>query len=109
MIEQPVDVAADHTVGSRVRRASIVALGAAALAAVVTRPSPARAGKAGKKAKKKCKRQIGQCQSSIADLCADEPAECEEVLAPCCTSFKGCQAGAAYQCIVDGLLALGSS
>lgn len=108
MIEQPVDVAAEQTVGSRGRRASILALGAAALA-TVARPSPTRAGKAGKKAKKKCKRQIGQCKSSIAALCADEPAECEKVLAPCCTSFKGCQAGAAYQCIVDGLVALGSS
>jgi hypothetical protein len=108
MIEQPVDAATAHGVESRSRRASLIALGGAAFAAIA-RSSPARAGKAGKKAKKKCKRQVGQCESSIAALCADEPAECEVVLAPCCTFFKGCKAGAAYQCIIDGLLALGSS
>jgi hypothetical protein len=109
MVEQPVDVVAVHTAESLSRRVSFIALGGAALAAAVARPSPARAGKAGKKAKKKCKRQIGQCESSIASLCTGGPEACVDVLSPCCRSFKGCKAGAAYQCIVDGLLALDSS
>jgi len=105
MFEQPDDVVAVHTAESLSRRTSLIALGGAALS-VVARPSPARAGKAGKKAKKKCKRQIGQCESSIATVCSGGPAGCEEVLAPCCSSFKNCKAGAAYQCIADGLLAM---
>lgn len=109
MIEQPVDVIAVGGGETRSRRASLIALASASVVAVVARRSPARAGKAETKAKKKCKRQIGQCESSITSLCTEGPAECVEVLAPCCRSFKGCKAGPAYQCIVDGLLALGSS
>jgi hypothetical protein len=87
------------------RRRSLIALCGVALAAAVGIPAPARAGKAGKKSKKKCRRQIGQCESSVKAFCVAPlligPTECETLLLPCCQSFAGCHAGNAYQCFVD--------
>jgi hypothetical protein len=93
------------------RRASLVSLGGAALAAAVVRPTPARAGSVGKKVKKKCKKQIGQCETSVTIFCARQlfdREDCEATLLPCCTSFAGCKGGDAYDCIVNGLVALAS-
>lgn len=91
------------------RRASVFGLGGAALASVAL-PMATRAGKAGKKAKKKCRRQIGKCQGSVTSFCAGpltiDRETCEAAFLPCCPSFKGCKAGAAYDCIGDALLAL---
>lgn len=105
MRTHPLDVAAVRTADSLSRRASLVALGGAAVTAVL-RPSAASAGKVAKKVKRTCKRQIGQCQSSVASFCAGAPAGCEEAMAPCCASFKGCKAGAVYACIFAALVAL---
>ncbi len=78
------------------RRASVVVLGGGALISVAL-PTATRAGKAGKKARKKCKRQIGICQGSVTTLCAGpltiEQETCEAAFLPCCASFKGCKAG----------------
>jgi hypothetical protein len=92
------------------RRASLLGVAGSAVASMVPHAA-SRAGKAGKKARKTCKRQIGQCQGSISDFCANPQLtipqeECEAGLLPCCPSFRNCKAGAAYDCIADALLAL---
>ncbi len=91
------------------RRTSLFGIGSAALASVGL-PAAASAGKAGKKAKKKCKKQIGKCQASVTSFCAGplliDRETCEAAFLPCCPSFKGCKAGAAYDCIGDALLTL---
>jgi hypothetical protein len=105
MDDHRIDALSTHIAASLSRRASLLGLAGAALAAASA--APASAGKAGKKVKKTCKKQIGQCESSVAAFCADAPVEgCEPVLLPCCASFKGCKAGTAYGCIVDALLEL---
>ncbi|HYI14930.1 MAG TPA: hypothetical protein VEX37_06045 [Thermomicrobiales bacterium] len=94
------------------RRASLVGLGGAALAAAVVAPTPARAGTVSKKVKKKCKKQIGQCETSAALFCARQFFDlgaCQTTLFPCCASFKNCKGGTAYECIVNGLIVLASA
>ena len=105
MSMHPSDVVAKRTASSLSRRTSLVALGGAAVTTAL-RPSSTRAGKVSRKVKRTCKRQIGQCQSSVASFCAEAPEGCEEAIAPCCASFKGCKAGAVYACIFDALVAL---
>ena len=93
------------------RRASLVGFSGAALGAVVMVPATARAGKVAKKVKKKCKKQIGQCEASAIAFCARQlfdSEDCQATLLACCSSFKGCKGGNAYDCIVDGMVALAS-
>lgn len=89
------------------RRASLIGLLGAALTAAVVEPAPAPAGKASKKAKKACKRQVGQCESSVTTFCTDFPAldpeECEAAFRPCCASFQNCAAGKVQECWVEAL------
>jgi hypothetical protein len=103
-----------RTAGSvRDRRASLKALGLAALGATAV-PSLAQAGKAGKKAKKKCQRQRGQCQTFVETSLCVEPARgagvdvsgegavvvsCVEFFRPCCDFFAQCQAGQGLSCL----------
>jgi hypothetical protein len=98
-----------RTARSISRRATLLGIGGATFVAVPL-PQPARGGKAGKKAKKKCKKQIGKCQASVTSFCARplsvDQETCEAMFLPCCQSFKGCKAGAVYDCIGDALLAL---
>jgi hypothetical protein len=96
-----------RSAASRSRRLSLIGLGGAAIAAVA-RPVPARAGKGGKKAKKKCTRQVGACETAVRNACGllllEEEAEaCEAALLPCCASFKGCKAGTAYECLLNAV------
>jgi hypothetical protein len=90
------------------RRASLLGLGTAALAAALANAIPAHAGKAGKKAKKACKRQVGQCETSVVEFCAriapadpEDQALCQDRFTPCCQSFNGCKAGDAYECLFN--------
>ena len=90
------------------RRASLLILGGVGLAALA-HTAPARAGKVGNTAKKRCNRQIGQCAESVGSFCdriagSVEPAVCEALFLPCCQSFQGCQARAAYDCMFAGLI-----
>jgi hypothetical protein len=77
------------------RRMSLVALGAAALIGLT--PARADAGKAGKKARKKCKSQVAACATGIAQVCTGSP-ECANLI-PCCDFLGTCDAGAFIQCI----------
>lgn len=90
------------------RRTSLIGLGGVVLASA-GRAAPARAGKAGKKTKKRCQRQVGACEAAVQAFCngptveEDERAGCRTVFLPCCLSFTGCDAAAAYGCLIDGL------
>ena len=55
----------------------------------------------------------GDCGAGINEtsFCAKQffdLEDCEATLLACCTSFKGCKGGNAYDCIVDGMVALAS-
>ena len=91
------------------RRMSLIGLGGVALAAIAG-PAPVRAGKAKKKVKKTCRRQIDQCESAVQAFCdgptveEDEREACHAVFPPCCALFEGCDAAAAYACLVEAFL-----
>ncbi|MGH2618918.1 MAG: hypothetical protein ACRDJC_27130 [Thermomicrobiales bacterium] len=85
------------------RRVALTVSGAMALL-VATRPLTAEAGKAARKAKKKCKRQVGQCLAFLTERCdaiSNTPEEVEECLAlssPCCDLFATCRGVSAVDC-----------
>lgn len=85
------------------RRASLLSIGGAALAAAMAVPAIAEAGKSGKKnADKRCKKQKSQCLAAFAEFCAslEEPQICEAFLSPCCEPLTRCNAGEAITCIL---------
>jgi hypothetical protein len=79
------------------RRTSLAALGAVSLLAV-TRPIGTEAAKAGKKAKRKCKRQASECRAFYVDVC-DTNQFCIDTSNTCCAHFGRCAAGAAIACL----------
>jgi hypothetical protein len=105
MHDHPIDTLATGP-GWRSRRVALGALVGVAIASALGRTSPVRAGKAGRKARKRCKRQSGQCETSVSKLCASgvfEQGECETTLLPCCPSFKGCRIESAILCLGEGI------
>lgn len=84
------------------RRRAMLALGAAGLAMTLAQPRAAWAGKAGKKARKKCKRQIATCTDQVTAYCAQtaEPTVCQDVLLPCCAS---CHVADGVMCVLNAL------
>jgi hypothetical protein len=107
MRERSFDTLAIHTDQSLSRRASLLGLGAAALAAALAKPTPARAGKASKKAKKACRRQVAACEEATRAVCIQQfpdpgqQGECIAVFVPCCQPFGGCQSRDALQCVFN--------
>jgi hypothetical protein len=71
------------------RRAALAGLGAFALA-TVQRSSGARAAKAGKKARKRCRRQRGPCEAFIESGCGTSQA-CLSARLPCCGDLAKCK------------------
>lgn len=103
-----VRIAASITRGAATalsRRASVLALGGGAFAAV-TAPAIAAAGTSGRQAAKRCTRQRAQCLASIAAFCQPQgnPNECEAALNPCCGPYARCNASRAITCLFDELL-----
>jgi hypothetical protein len=96
-------------VSSSSRRMSLFGLGGLALAAVAG-SAPAQAGKASKKVKKTCRRQIGACESTVQAFCNGPTVEegereaCHAAFPPCCALFDGCDAAAAYACLMNVFL-----
>ncbi len=76
-------------VSSTRRRATLAALGAAALA-TVQRSSGARSAKAGKKAKKVCQKQRGPCEAFVESSCGTNQA-CISARRPCCGDLAKCK------------------
>jgi hypothetical protein len=82
------------------RRTSLKAFAAASLGIAVAAPAAAKGGRSGKKAKNKCKQQVGKCRSFVTAACQEEadPQECLDASLPCCDFLRGCNAGAALDC-----------
>ena len=96
---------------SQNRRASLKALGAAAVVAAASSPLAAKAGKAGKKVRKKCRKQGVPCLAFAADMCDallpdPEVAECIELFQPCCSSIQKCNGPAFFECVEERLLTI---
>jgi hypothetical protein len=90
------------------RRASLVSLGLAGLAAfladAITGEAKNKNKKITKKAKQKCQSQVGQCTASYTVFCdniTDNPVdlqECVDSYRPCCEFLADCDAGAFLNC-----------
>jgi hypothetical protein len=82
-------------------RFALKALGAASLAAAAGEPLAAQAEKGGKnknKAKKLCKRQVGQCNAAVTVTCQGS-AQCEADLLRCCLQLGQCNAKGFIECV----------
>jgi hypothetical protein len=78
------------------RRLSLAALGLATLAAM-NQPANAGASKAGRKARKKCKRQRGPCAAFVRADCGTNQA-CLDNTLPCCDLLGRCNFAAFAAC-----------
>lgn len=88
----------DLTIDHLSRRASLATLGAAGLAGLLGQaPAASARQSAGKKARKKCKNQVGQCISSVSLLCQDNPG-CEQAFLACCPLLSTCDFNAFLTC-----------
>lgn len=84
------------------RRHSLLTLGGAAVASVMSAPSAIQAGETAKRAKKrkrkKCRRQIDQCLDAIIAFCKGEES-CINNYDLCCPLLSDCRAGASLDCL----------
>jgi hypothetical protein len=80
------------------RRHSFLMMGGAASAAAV--PVIGEASEAGKKARKRCKRQRGECRASVEEFCGSS-ASCLADLLPCCDPLATCNARASTACLLN--------
>jgi len=106
------------------RRSSLLALGSAAVAAVLGSAPVAKAAKKDngtKRLKKKlrrttqeaqqvrqefaaaCAAQPGQCQAAMTALCATamDPQQCLQIVTPCCAQITNCNVGPAFTCLLS--------
>jgi len=79
------------------RRASLVALGAAGLAAAFAAPIADAKNTTKKKARKKCKKQVGQCLVFLEGRCAGDPA-CIANSVRCCPFLGNCDVIGFFAC-----------
>jgi hypothetical protein len=83
------------------RRASLVALGTAGLAALggsITADAKNKHGKKKKKSPDRCASQVAQCTSTITAYCAGEPA-CQDSIS-CCPILENCDFTGFFTCLV---------
>lgn len=94
----------------RFGRRSMVALGAAGLAAAAA-PGAVTVSKAGKRARKRCRRQVQPCQETILawveGVCQADPdppacIETRGAYADCCAFLGSCNASATLECLYVG-------
>lgn len=86
------------------RRASLLALGAAALAGTGYAPVAEAARNKGKvRGRKVCKRQVAPCREGVIAQCAaaESPAACEALFLPCCDLLGQCNGNGAALCFVQ--------
>lgn len=95
------------------RRKSIAAMVAAAVGAAVATPSITKAGKAGKKAKKRCRSQEEACVGFGYGVCGalipsggDPLAKCLTDMTNCCVPLTHCKADEYFACINTALTGL---
>jgi hypothetical protein len=79
------------------RRDAVVALGGAGLAAAITRQATAAKPSGKKNARKKCRRQVGQCRDIFIPVCGGGD-ECETLLA-CCSFLATCDTARFIACL----------
>lgn len=72
----------------------------AACASALVAPAVAGAGKAGKVARKRCKKQQGDCEAVARAHCEGDI--CLNALLPCCALLATCNAGEATRCFLAG-------
>src|SRR5262245_53382657 len=103
MHETAFDTLARHASAATDRRASLKALGAAAMVAALAAPQTASAGKSNKKAKKlakkTCLKQVSACKDGWEKACNGD--ETCLSLATCCDFLKTCDAAGQIKCITD--------
>jgi hypothetical protein len=117
MSESAFDAFTRRAAAAISRRSSLAALGGAALAAAVTGPSVVSVSKAGKRAKKKCKRQKNQCEDTVRSFCEEvntmkrdapkrivaeggEEERCLQILLECC---EVCNVNVGVNCVLEAL------
>ena len=80
------------------RRASLAALAMTGIAGALGRTQPGAAKQsASKKAKKKCKKQEGQCVLALSTICEGDP-QCSAVIQQCCTFTARCDISGFFLC-----------
>jgi hypothetical protein len=91
----------DRTFDALTRRASLLSLSVAVLAAFSTPPASARRKKndSNKNAKQRCRTQIGQCTAVIAQQCLGTPEECLKAL-ECCDFAGQCDFTGFINCLL---------
>jgi hypothetical protein len=112
--EEIIDTVTRRAADAVSRRASLLALGGMALAAMTAIPAAAKGGKGGKKSKKrkgnsgnageqlaqaKCASQVDQFRTSVSGFC--DPEDCPAQLS-CCDFFATCNAVGALACLFPG-------
>jgi hypothetical protein len=105
MTQQTLDSLARHASAPQDRRTSLKALAAAALLGASTAPLAAQAkSNAGKKARKRCKKQVAPCRAALEPACDPGNPDCPGKVAECCQFLAQCNAGAAMQCVTATFL-----
>jgi hypothetical protein len=99
MHETAFDALTRHASSAYDRRASLKALGAAAMVAALAAPQAADAGKSSNKSKKLCKKQVSACKDGWDKACGGDQT-CLS-LATCCSFLKNCDAAGQIKCITD--------
>jgi hypothetical protein len=79
------------------RRHSFLMMGG--VAATAAAPVTAEAGEAGKKARKRCKRQRGACRASVEEF-SEGTLTCLNHLLPCCDPLATCNARESTECLL---------
>ena len=97
MNDNTFDSITRHAAVTVSRRMSLLALGGAGLTAAAA-PTMAAGGKAGKKARKLCRRQREQCRAFFVERCQGSQ-NCLEALLPCCELFAKCSVAAGIECV----------
>lgn len=82
------------------RRHSFLLMGG--VAAAVATPLTAEAGEAGKKVRKRCKRQRGECRASVEEFCEGN-STCLDHLLPCREPLAICNARESTECLIQPL------
>jgi hypothetical protein len=98
MFDHADDALARLVRSSANRRVSLKALGSAGLSTALLAPRTIEAKQsAGKKARKKCRRQVGQCRAAFEAFC-ERSTFCFEAFSPCCEHLSTCNVTAYLTC-----------
>lgn len=97
----------EHWLDELHRRAATSTLLPSVLMADFARPAATNAGKKrkkkpGKQPANRCKQQGQQCIAFFAELCqqAVDPAQCEDLVTPCCAGLGKCSPAGFLACVV---------